>query len=65
MNDISRAHPVSIEKQRPGAPSAPQTARRTIDGAALFEGRTEIDIRFGQATYHLRITRQGKLILNK
>lgn len=65
MKDTSRAYPASIDQPCPCAPSATPAARRLIDGAALFDGRTEIDIRFGQAIYHLRITRQGKLILNK
>lgn len=39
--------------------------RRSVDGEALFGGWREIDIHFGQSVYHLRITRQGKLILNK
>lgn len=38
---------------------------RIVDGESLFGGRREIDIRFGQSVYRLRITRQGKLILNK
>lgn len=41
------------------------TGRPLIDGAALFRGRTEVAIRFGDSIYRLRITRQGKLILNK
>jgi hemin uptake protein HemP len=31
----------------------------------LFRGATEIEIEHGGARYRLRITRQGKLILNK
>ena len=52
------------ERFYPAVP-AEGTARRIVDGQSLFDGRTEIDIRFGEAIYHLRITRQGKLILNK
>ena len=33
--------------------------------AELFQGRMEIIIRHDNANYRLRITRQGKLILNK
>lgn len=36
-----------------------------IDAAKLFNGRSEIALRFGEAVYHLKITRFGKLILNK
>jgi hemin uptake protein HemP len=47
----------------PVQPSA--TAMRTLDSAELFEGRREVQIRHGGALYRLKITRQGKLILNK
>jgi hemin uptake protein HemP len=44
----------------------PQPAdTRTLDSAALFAGRTEIVIDHDGALYRLKITRQGKLILNK
>ncbi len=55
----ARTEPSPANPEKAGPP------RRAIDGAALFDGRTEIDIHFGQSVYHLRITRQGKLILNK
>lgn len=38
---------------------------RTLDSAKLFAGRTEIVINHDGALYRLKITRQGKLILNK
>ena len=38
---------------------------RLIDSGALFAGATEIGIAHGEEVYRLRITRQGKLILNK
>nr|WP_246734921.1 hemin uptake protein HemP [Chelativorans sp. ZYF759] len=37
----------------------------SIDSQSLFKGATEIVIDHGGAKYRLRITRQGKLILNK
>lgn len=40
-------------------------AQRTFTSAQLFDGQTEIQILHEQAIYRLRITRQGKLILNK
>lgn len=40
-------------------------AQRTFTSAQLFDGQTEIQILHDQAIYRLRITRQGKLILNK
>lgn len=38
---------------------------RTISTSALFAGDQEIGIDHGGALYRLKITRQGKLILNK
>lgn len=39
--------------------------QRTLSSEALFEGRTEINIDHAGSVYRLKITRQGKLILNK
>jgi hemin uptake protein HemP len=36
-----------------------------IDSRAIFAGRNEVLIRHGDQMYRLRITRFGKLILNK
>lgn len=38
---------------------------RTISSSDLFDGRREIGIEHHGAYYRLKITRQGKLILNK
>ncbi|EAB6717753.1 hemin uptake protein HemP [Salmonella enterica subsp. enterica serovar Typhi] len=39
---------------------------RTLSSASLFErGEHEIGIAHGESLYRLKITRQGKLILNK
>lgn len=38
---------------------------RTISSSALFAGDQEIGIEHGGSLYRLKITRQGKLILNK
>lgn len=38
---------------------------RTITSEALFGGQREIGIDHGGSLYRLKITRQGKLILNK
>jgi hemin uptake protein HemP len=40
-------------------------AQSQIDSQTLFKGATEIVIEHDGAKYRLRITRQGKLILNK
>ena len=38
---------------------------RSLSSDSLFQGTREIAIEHGEATYRLKITRQGKLILNK
>jgi hemin uptake protein HemP len=38
---------------------------RTVSSDDLFQGSTEIAIDHAGAIYRLKITRQGKLILNK
>ncbi|WP_238719850.1 MULTISPECIES: hemin uptake protein HemP [Nitratireductor] len=50
--------------------SGPDTGRqkphpRIVTSEALFGGAQEIAIEHGDALYRLKITRQGKLILNK
>lgn len=38
---------------------------RTVTSEELFRGTNEIAIKHGGSFYRLKITRQGKLILNK
>ncbi|MBD0416394.1 hemin uptake protein HemP [Oryzicola mucosus] len=40
-------------------------AVRTLTSESLFDGAYEIGINHGGSLYRLKITRQGKLILNK
>lgn len=40
-------------------------AYRTIPSAELLQGRVEVCIAHGAETYRLRLTRSGKLILQK
>ncbi len=42
-----------------------RTPSRTVSSESLFNGLYEIGINHGGALYRLKITRQGKLILNK
>ena len=42
-----------------------RTPSRTVSSEALFNGLYEIGINHGGSLYRLKITRQGKLILNK
>ena len=58
---------------RPRRPVADESAQytssrlppRTLSSEALFNGLYEIGINHGGSLYRLKITRQGKLILNK
>jgi hemin uptake protein HemP len=56
--------------RRPEAEVSPRFERvplavRTLSSSALFQGEHEIGIEHHGALYRLKITRQGKLILNK
>lgn len=42
-----------------------RTPSRTVSSESLFNGLYEIGINHGGSLYRLKITRQGKLILNK
>jgi len=42
-----------------------ETTVRTVSSEELFRGASEIAIAHGGSYYRLKITRQGKLILNK
>lgn len=59
--------PVDVPSPETETPSDKARARsvETIDSARLFAGRREIVILHNRERYVLRITRQGKLILNK
>ena len=56
-----RAAPASVA----GSPRDEGHPTRSFDTADLFGTDTEIEITHQQAVYRLKITRQGKLILNK
>jgi hemin uptake protein HemP len=58
--------PVHPEEPRSvPAPASPAGPLRTFDSTELFDGQKEVQIRHKGALYRLKITRQGKLILNK
>ncbi len=44
---------------------APRAAPRVIESTRLFGERREVGIRHRGEVYRLRVTRNGKLILNK
>jgi len=52
-------------ERRRAHPSGAPGSGRSYDTAELFGGATEIEIVHNEAVYRLKITRQGKLILNK
>ena len=54
--------PASDEQVQYGRLNLPP---RTVSSEALFNGLYEIGINHGGSLYRLKITRQGKLILNK
>ena len=59
---------VEAEKKDVGAVPAQRPADETLpeyDTGTLFAGRREIVIRHAGADYRMKITKQGKLILNK
>lgn len=53
------------DKQAPRQRDSGQLAVRTLTSNSLFAGEHEIGIEHHGALYRLKITRQGKLILNK
>ncbi len=51
---------------RPAAPVQPSAPEfRVLGSEVLFKGNKEVGIEHGGYLYRLKITRQGKLILNK
>ena len=46
-------------------PRSDAPKKKVVESEALFQGRSEIIIRHQGADYRMKITRQGKLILNK
>jgi hemin uptake protein HemP len=57
---------VELDRNRiGGTPCLSDGSLPEYESPALFQGRREILIRHGEAVYRLKITRQGKLILNK
>jgi hemin uptake protein HemP len=41
------------------------TQAPVVDSDSLFGGRNEVIVRHGELLYRLRITRNGKLVMNK
>ncbi len=62
--DDFRPRPGRFEDRVPPAERLPLSVR-TLSSNTLFQGEHEIGIEHHGALYRLKITRQGKLILNK
>ena len=60
-----RYRPRRPEGDLPVRLDAPRVPSRTVTSEALFNGLYEIGIDHAGSLYRLKITRQGKLILNK
>jgi hemin uptake protein HemP len=58
------ARPFGLLRLKPAAPAAPPATRR-ISSQALLEGERELVITHQGSEYHLRLTRNDKLILTK
>jgi hemin uptake protein HemP len=58
---------VSIPAKQPvpSSVSVPPRKKPRIESAKLFDGKSEVIIVHHSEEYHLRITRNGKLILTK
>lgn len=69
MNTYNPHFHRSLRTERTNIHRAPENLRigvRTLSSSSLFEsGEHEIGIAHGESLYRLKITRQGKLILNK
>lgn len=60
---IAEKHSTMTEQNK--RPEHQVTPARIVESADVFRGQSEVMIRHEGAIYRLKITRQGKLILNK
>jgi hemin uptake protein HemP len=60
----SRPQPAAATQAKPPK-GAEASSERTLDSAALLQGRSHVSIMHNGETYQLRATRLGKLILTK
>jgi hemin uptake protein HemP len=59
------ARPFRLLSLRPKAPAAPDTQARRVSSQSLLQGERELVIQHQGNEYHLRLTRNDKLILTK
>ncbi|WP_331371919.1 hemin uptake protein HemP [Sinorhizobium chiapasense] len=57
--------PNDTDTERPSRPTLADRNQRIVESRDLFRGDSEILISHDGTIYRMRITRQGKLILNK
>ena len=64
MSEIANLK-MSIELPSLSAENLPSEKLRVFDSKHLFSGDAEVGILHDNAVYRLKVTKQGKLILNK
>lgn len=62
---VSQAHEPEYPEPRDDQTDAETRDEILLDTETLFQGKQEIHIQHEGQLYHLRITRNGRLILNK
>jgi len=59
------ARPFRLLSLKPAAPASPDAATRRVSSQSLLKGERELVIQHQGNEYHLRLTRNDKLILTK
>lgn len=59
------ARPFRLLSLKPSAPIAPDASMRRVSSQVLLKGGRELVIQHQGSEYHLRLTRNDKLILTK
>lgn len=59
------ARPFRLLSLKPSAPVAPDASTRRVSSQVLLKGGRELVIQHQGSEYHLRLTRNDKLILTK
>ena len=62
MNDHGTANPMP---ERPASELVAPSTLRELDSSSLLQGEKEVLIHHGGEVYRLRLTKNGKLILQK
>lgn len=59
------ARPFRLLSLKPAAPASPEAPTRRVSSQSLLKGERELVIQHQGNEYHLRLTRNDKLILTK